>query len=143
MRSTSNLTTMEAVTEYQALAQLSATAMHCWKNNMLGEAIRVYERLIPDVCNWLQTCKFHIRAVSQPGYPNSWMGMLEEIKLYWIPQFIVLLASQQLEHPLRKIADQTQDEIDQFLKNLFYLPTETGELMHKANSNRKNKELVC
>ena len=120
MRVTSNLTTVEAVTKYQALAQLRARAMHCWRNNMLGEAIQVYERLIPDVCNWLQTYKLHIQAVSRPGYPNSWMGMLEEIKLYWIPQFTMLLASQQFEHPLRRIADQTQDEIDHFLENLFY-----------------------
>ena len=143
MISTSNLTTIEAVTEYRALAQLSATAMHCWKNNMLGEVIRVYERLIPDVCNWLQTYRFHIQVVSRPGYPNNWMRMLEEIKLYWIPQFTVLLASQQLEHPLRKIADQTQDEINQFLENFFYSPIPTAGLMHKANSNSKNKELVC
>ena len=142
MRLMSNLTTMEAVTGYRALAQLSATAMHCWKNNMLGEAIRVYERLIPDVCNWLQTYKFHIQAMSQPGYPNKWMGMLEEIKLYWIPQFTTLLASQKFEHPLRKIADQTQDEINQFLENFFYSPTLTVRLMHKANSNTKNKKLV-
>ena len=142
MISTANLTTMEAMTKYRALAQLSATAMHCWRNNMLGEATRVYERLIPDVCNWLQTYKLHIQVVSRPGYPNNWMMMLEEIKLYWIPQFTVLLASQQLEHPMRKVAYQTQDEINQFLENFFYSPTPAAGLMHKSNSNGKNKELV-
>ena len=126
MRYTSNLTPMKAITEYEELEKLCERAMRFWEDNMLGEALQVYERLIPDVCNWLQTYKLHIQAVSQPGYPNRWMRRLEEIKIYWIPQFTVLLASQQLEHPLREIADQTQDEINQFLENLFYSPTLTA-----------------
>ena len=112
--------TDRAITEYEALKRLSQEALHRWKKQQPNEAILVYEALIPGICGWLQTYKSHIQVVSPPGYPNRLMMILEEIKLYWLFQFITLLESQQVQHPLRKFAHQAQEEINQLLEKHFY-----------------------
>ena len=122
----------KAKTEFKAFQQLYEKAVHEWKiapqsGRQPLRAIKLYQVAIPLTCNWLQKYKSYIQDLSQNlyGITNEmfeWLPLLEQIKIYWLPQFQSLIKSQQIEHPLLEETDQIIAEIDDLLENHIYPP---------------------
>ena len=96
-----------------------ASSVHTVLNTVL-----LYERAISLTRDWVNTYEPHIKSLnSDIGVSHEmfeWMTMLEQIKLFWLPQFQILIQSQKMTHPLLKETEQVIAKVDQLLNNHFY-----------------------
>ena len=120
----------EAIIGFEAFQRLYETALQQWKfaqtNQQVREIIPLYEIAVPQTKDWVQAYELYIQRLKPSvGFPFTtemfeWMKMLEQIKIYWLPQFKILIASQKMKHPLTTVTDQVEKKVNQLLGTYIY-----------------------
>ena len=122
----------KAKKEFKAFGQLYERAKHEADIASKSErhslrAMKLYEVAIPLSFHWVQKYNPYVMGLNpaQYGFTNEtfeWLPLLEEIMIYWLPQFQQFVRSQEIEHPMLEGVEHTIAEINELLANHIYPP---------------------